>query len=600
MRITNKLVNALSLFVLLGSIFSNTLMEKSIGPKVLEYVMIWILALILIWRHNNLTNFSIVLSIYALSLSSMLSISLISQYPYGVDICKEYYVSTEVLKHSFWQPSNDAYFSVSTLVFTVPMLNVITGINLLFIYKFILILIVALIALTLYYIYTSLHFTREISMLALLLVMSSAGYGGLTGGLRESVSYLQFYIILLFILRFLLRETQVQRARTWSVLILLLVGFGIMHYTFLYMVLTTLIMSVLIYFLMPSFLTGIPWFMRVKNSLMKVFLTAILLLLIIRFLWDCLNTTNIESALNVLLKALSELTEPTSQPHASLVASISPQLDIVSTVLVWSLNILRALMVVGVVYCIVAEKSKSDHIQYTTFYHFICLSSILILTGTFLNRPLGWAIESSRTYYFTLFLIAPFYYYGNALLKLILRTILQTSSVRKISRVLDKALPILIALSITSSWLYSPLLTFFGFKADHRVLTPYTVSPSKEFLVETRSYISAGEIASAEWINTYGYSLKRVIADFHGRSRLWIAHMHPDKIVIAPTETRTLNQDIMYLRRDNFMYGYITVVPTLGLIDYATVNYLWEKCSLIYNNGVSGVIYSSTQYSLLS
>jgi len=171
-------------------------------------------------------------------------------------------------------------------------------------------------------------------------------------------------------------------------------------------------------------------------------------------------------------------------------------------------------------------------------------------------------------------------------------------SSKRVLKTLDKVLPILVVLSISSSWLYSPLLTLFGFSSDYRVLTPYTANPSKEFLVATRSYISTEEVDSARWINTYGYSLKRVIADFHGRSRLWVAHIPLDKIIIAPTEIKTLDQDIMYLRRDNFVYGYITVVPALGLIDYVTIGYIWGECSLIYNNGVSGAVYSSAQYHL--
>jgi uncharacterized membrane protein/glycosyltransferase involved in cell wall biosynthesis len=180
-------------------------------------------------KYKKLPEYALPLTIFAVSLASVWSYSLRSNYVFGFDIQQEFQVFQTTLSAGKWllgayHGPYDAMLSLTVFPVLLTKLSNISGLT---IFKVIAPMIFSLVPVTLYYIYR--QFTRNwISFIASLVVVAQFYYmQQFSGEVRQQIAFLFFACILYVILQ----KNKLSSFAKNSVLLVFLLGLVVSHYS---------------------------------------------------------------------------------------------------------------------------------------------------------------------------------------------------------------------------------------------------------------------------------------------------------------------------------------------------------------------------------
>lgn len=209
------------------------------GNNIILLLLLFIIAIVIFGGFDNIIEEKYYpLAIFVIALSLLYHISLISMYLVEwADISFEYWVAKLVLLNSIWDPtiySNvNAMLSISMLA---PIISIISGLELIWVFKIIYPLLFSLVPLGLYKVFQK-QTDAKIAFLSVCFFMSMFMFYTIMLGLaRQQIAELYFIIIIL-----LLMDKQMVKMKRSFLLILSLFSLAVSHYALSYMYLLTII-----------------------------------------------------------------------------------------------------------------------------------------------------------------------------------------------------------------------------------------------------------------------------------------------------------------------------------------------------------------------
>lgn len=195
-------INQYDLFLLLLPILSifGTQYTNYRNNSFLLIIMIWLLSLIpiyTIYKSDNHRNYAY--HIFIISLSLIFHGSMISQYIFGTDLCKEYYVSNWVALNGAWDHSlPDSLNGVLSIAILAPIYSIFLDISLTWIFKLIYPLLFALVPVGLFVLFRKQTDDIIAFMSCFFFVSLFTMYTEMLALARQQIA--EFFLVLLLIL----------------------------------------------------------------------------------------------------------------------------------------------------------------------------------------------------------------------------------------------------------------------------------------------------------------------------------------------------------------------------------------------------------------
>jgi uncharacterized membrane protein len=238
--------------------------------------IVFIVTLIYVPFRKGITK----LSIFSSALSLLLANSYRSHFLVGWDIHQEYYIFQMTSLHNYWDINalRTAYNACLSISILPTMIQNLTGVNPMDIFRVIFPMIIALIPVIVYQIGTRFTSNKISYIGAFLFLIQNQFIAQLPALLRQSIAFLFFALMIDFLVRTKINH----KYQKWAILIS---GVGVIwsHYSTTYIMLLLLITAKIIGVVM-----NLIW--RSKNATKPLSYKIILGLLIIAFSWNVLIT----------------------------------------------------------------------------------------------------------------------------------------------------------------------------------------------------------------------------------------------------------------------------------------------------------------------
>ncbi len=170
--------------------------------SVISLILIFIYLLLVILFRNKISTSIIPYSLFFISLSLLLSISMKSNFIFGSDILHEYYVYKYVIEYNMWDVDNvigDAYNTCLSIVILGPVLKILSNINDIYIFKIIYQIIFSFSTIVIY-LFLNKFFNKTLSFLSSIYYISFPTFFiAMPMHTRQEIAFLFFFLILLIL-----------------------------------------------------------------------------------------------------------------------------------------------------------------------------------------------------------------------------------------------------------------------------------------------------------------------------------------------------------------------------------------------------------------
>jgi len=250
-------------------------------PIIISFVLGLVSIILVLLRYKHLPKNMFPIVLFVLSLASVWSYSLRSNYVFGWDIQQEFQVFKTTLESGRWMlgakhTSYPAMLSLTILPVTIVKITGVAGLTM---FKFIYAIFYSFVPVILYYIYR-LFTKRWISFIASLLVISQVFYAQeLSHAVRQQIAFLFFASILYLILE----NRLIHRTKNY-LLVVSILGLVVSHYTTTYFAIIflggTYIVSKVVYVLLRRY-----WGKGIESQNWYIHGWVIIILIVSTVLW---------------------------------------------------------------------------------------------------------------------------------------------------------------------------------------------------------------------------------------------------------------------------------------------------------------------------
>lgn len=399
------------------AVFGTYLMNFYTVNIVLMFLIILICLTILLVAFDKIPRKFYPFAVFAVSLSLLFHVSLISNYISGWDIQQEYYLASLVIKNSYW---NFRIFALCNAMLSVavipPVFSIISGVNLVWIFKIIYPLLFALVPLGLYELFKKQTNAKIAFLSCLLFVSFFPFYNDMLGLARQQIAEL-FLVLSIMLMLFHMEKSKKQ-------ILFIVFGFSLIlsHYSITILYISALIGVLILPYLsrrtifskiaakfpgsISDIMSGILEFMKVKSDLINLKF-VLLFAFVAGFLYYVLaGSITILFALAGIQKILAGifggLTGTNSQGLNLLLMELpSPLHQVGKYVYIASL----IFIVLGFLKIFYSKKFKE--FQFNADYMKMAFLGFLLLVACILIPFFANILNTSRFYHITLIFLAP-------------------------------------------------------------------------------------------------------------------------------------------------------------------------------------------------
>jgi len=543
------------------------------------------------------------LAVVMTALALLFHTSLISTYITGTDIHQEYYFASLVKNEFFWDSTipND-YNTMLSIVMLAPILSIISGTSITWVFKIIYPLLFSLVPLALYQIYKK-QTSSKIAFLGVFYFISvNTFFTAILAVAKQQIAELFLGLLILLII-----NKKMNAGKKATLLIVFSASLVVSHYGTSYIFMFSLLSSLLVL----SFMQRIMGTLKNK-AINKVFVFLYVALAFSWYIYVCGSATFntiISVTDNIARNIFTEFLSPEAAQGLNILLR-EPESPIHGVFKM--LHILMQFFIfVGVIDLalrLVKKKSKFD-------YEFASLSLVgFSLCLAAITVPyLASSLNTTRLYHLTLFFLAPFSVLGavsvfNFLSKI--RRFIWTKRGVITTKTSLKALSIILGVF---------LLFNTGFVYEITKDHPYSISLGQNWIKRYGSardkfafyslYTPVEEVISALWLSHYRDNVSDVYSDYRARNNVLNAYAMISRSeghamgAWGTTTILIMDNSYVYLRKVNIFEGLMGGEPKpTGLLNVydATiiVSLLPQKANKIYSNGDSEIYYTFHTISL--
>lgn len=397
------------------AVFGTYLMNFYNLNIVLIFLILIICLLIILVAFNKIPKKYYPFTVFVVSLSLLFHVSLISTYITGWDIQQEYYFAGLVIKSSYW---NFKIFALCNAMLSVtiipPMLSIISGANLVWVFKIIYPLIFSLVPVGLYEIFKK-QTNNKIAFLSCLLFVSFfVFYNEMLGLARQQIAELFLVLSIMLIL------SQMARPKKQILFVLFVFSIILSHYSIGILYISALMGVLILSYLsrrtifsklavkfprsISNFMIGFLEFMKVKDNIITPKL-VLLFVFVAGFAYYALaSSCTALTILYVIKRILIGLINGTSSSQGLnlLLTKQAPLHQIGKYVYIGS----QIFMVLGFLEIFSSSKSFKEF-HFNKNYMILTILSFLTLVACILIPFFASALNTSRFYHIALIFLAP-------------------------------------------------------------------------------------------------------------------------------------------------------------------------------------------------
>lgn len=446
------------------------------------------------------------LTIFVISISLLFQNSLISTYISGFDVQSEIYVTKMVISNLKWNPFSLASsstpttagvffnyaYSLTSVTVLPAIIQIITEIDVIYIYKIIYPLIFSLVPLGLYSLFKR-EFNYKTSFLAVIFFMSVyAYYFNMLSLMREIIGEVFFILIILLLL-----DKKLLNAPKSILLVIFTVCFITSHYGLAYLFLPSLIFVTIYMYLFD------------KKSLKKSNLSINFLLLytVLISFWYLFTSNSVIFILivniihNIASTITTEFLNPTASQglgiilsHNYLINNLNKYLNIITQIFI-AIGI-GSLILNKYITRINEDVIKDSITKINKVFLLFAIVSFFICIASIILPNFSVALDTVRIYQFTLFFLAPLGIIGGIL---ILNLVTKNN---------DKSVKLLS--------IFLVIFLFFNTGLVNEI-TKVPYGPTIAFNnINDPPLFTESEVNAAQWLDTYKINNSMVYSDSNG------------------------------------------------------------------------------------
>jgi len=509
------------------------------------------------------------LAIVIIALSLLYSTSLNSTYLIGTDIHKEYYFSNLVKTNFYWDSTIASdYNAMLSIVMLAPMCSIVSGMSLIWVFKIIYPLLFSFTSLILYKVFKSQTDGKTAFLSVFFITSVFTFYTEMVGLARQQIGEVVFALLLLLI------SDKVMISNFHKKTILMLIFATILpmfHYAL-----------ACIFIGLTFFVLFVSYFVRVQRKTITI--PFVIFCCIVTIGWFIY--TSRASTFNIIVKIINHIAstiftnflDPQSAQglHILITRRKTPLHDITKTLHL----VMQFFITIGVLVMTLGRVVK----KFDEEHHYLSLGSFILLIAAIAIPYLASALNTTRLYHISLFLLAPYSVIGWL-------AIFKTMSKSTATSFKILSLFLSVFLLFNTGFIYTIA------NNDKSIAYPTWAvknGEAKDWLVLYNAYTPIEEITSAKWLSDHRDGTLKIYAD---SNRAFNAYGMISTIEI--TKLWRINNEMnevsyIYLRKLNTINGIMAVRTTpTGILFSSTADILFslsEKTNLIYSGGES-IIY---------
>ncbi|MBZ2166311.1 DUF2206 domain-containing protein [Methanobacterium spitsbergense] len=513
------------------------------------------------------------LTIFAIALSVVYSIELISGNITGNDVNVEYYFANLVNLNSIWsfQTFGDVN-SVLSIVMLVPIYSKIINLNITWIFKIIFPFFYSLIPVGLYIVYKK-QSTAIIAFLScFVFVAFFKFYSAYLGRLGLAELFLTLFLLLMI-------EDKLSNSKISILFIIFGASIILSHYGLSYLFVLGLLAMLII----------LPLYKKLDKSDYKfktVTFTLFLFITIFTLAWYMYISSSssfiafVDIGNNMYQTFFTEFFDQNSSQSLRLINSLNP--SFLHTIGKYIQLLIPLFIVIGFLYTL------KHRLKFKEEYLILSLFFLVVLILSFFIPYLASALNTDRLYQLSLIFLAPFSIIGGIFL------INLISRFKKLNKYFTKEK----SLHLMSIFLI--IFFFFNVGLVYEIFNdqPSSLALSQKSIINQDTKYKAAfystfykeeDINSAEWLSLNRKNSLRVYADFFNVKHILRSYgMMPYQKVI--TNQTQIQNSYLYLGSTNILQN-IAYVNGNYYYNMSYLNPQIEESNLIYSNGESEVLY---------
>lgn len=566
------------------AIFGTYLVGFSIN-LVLIFLLLLIAIIVVLVAFNKIPAYLYPLTIFVIALSLLLHTSLLSNHLWGWDIHVEYYYSNLVLSNSYWdihiQGNTNSVLPITILI---PIISILSDINLVWVFKIIPSLLFSLVPLGLYEIFKN-QSNKKIAFLASFFFMSIYSfYTEMPMIVRQEIAEIFLVMLILLLINY-----QIPKIKRSTLLIISIFAIAVSHYGLSYILMLMFItVFLIVYIVQTSFFKALmnktkdiilveKLFPKSYLSNTSSILTITFILLFITFSlgWYIYisGSSSFETIIRIFDHITSNIVSDFLNPETSQGLAV---INVVTSSILHDiakyLNLLfQFFIVVGVISVLrLPNKFKKEYLVFVIVSLFILLLSIIV-------PYFASSINLTRIYHITLFFLAPFAIIGGINFFKLISILLRKNWDKQKSDISLKFIAILSCLMF---------LFFSGFIYEITGDDPTSFAISN---VDSPMY-SYQEVVGASWPYRVGEKGFLIYADQY-RSQLFREFSTINIYNYPENPKKIVKNSYWFFGKYNLMYSKILINNTVSEDSYVGMKEYTKNKNEIYDNGMANIFY---------
>jgi len=501
--------------------------------------------------------------IYIISISLCYHITLSSQYLNGADIQVEHYLAQRILESGFWDPTiPHTYNSAFSVTILTPILQIVSSLSLIEIFKIAFPLICSIIPLILYKMYIKLGYNEKESFIATFYFISMFPfYTELLQIVKQMIAEVILALLLYYIIAHSNESNFLKRFRDSSLLVLFMSALVYSHYGTYYTWLSIFLISELIIFVLLR-----------RKALLYVIITS--------FIIHYMHYTYTSGASIIIAAAttvrtfIENINEMLSPYYAQGVEYVVKPKTFLHQFLTYMYLFTLIFIALGVLSNIMLMlqlfiRKQAIYQEKKILYHSLTIAAgiFFIITGF---STMSAAVNITRIYHLASFILAPSLVDGYKFVGRVIRFVKRESF-----------------------WI-SFLALFLLFNSGYMYEVANKLGyPEESFSDALNPFIDRFTPTSQDyyailWLKYFSQDNLQVYADIIGKNNIR-AYINLSRIILISPQVNLICGNVVFIRENNAFYGFLVRrnIGTMQIRQYIKMDVIYNTTehSLVYSGG---------------
>jgi uncharacterized membrane protein len=532
------------------------------------YLLISILPLLFIFRSNNMKYFGAIL-IVSMTVSLLFNRTLLSNYISGWDIQQEYYLSSLVIKNSFWNSmlSYD-YNGMLSIVMLAPIYSIILKLDLVWVFKIIYPLLFSLVPCCLFLVFKE-QFDGKIAFLSCFFIISLyTFYLEMPQLGRQEIAEIFFVLVI-----YLITNKSLGKGKRSLLAVIFLTSLSVSHYGLSYFTIYFLVVVLIAgkFFdnnFIKKFVYRMDTSVITKSSDKIISVFVVIFFAVVTVTWNLYIASSItiihiaSLSTRFVTALLTDFFSPSSSQGLSIILL---QQDSFSHLITKYLSFFMIFLIsLGILYLLI----NYHKLEINNEYKALSLASFSLCVVGVVLPYVSSALNTTRLFHITTLVLAPFVVLGGQMIFLFLKSIFRMKNDVRDFNLKFIAIVLCIFMLFNSGWIYEVT-------GDHP--TSYLLNNN----IDT-SIFNDGEITGAKYWN----SLRSDQSIYADQNR-WLLLESINLTSTIPAYYRFNSTDHLSIPRNTFIY--------LGTYNINTNRFLLLNSPDVDFYSISTVVFNSSK-----